>query len=96
MNPANLATTCGKCHPGAGTKLQLGPVHKPRASLASGAVGWIRVVYFWLIGLAVGGMVLHNLADVARKALTPLPPAPLGPKPRSACPAWCVCSTGSS
>jgi hypothetical protein len=75
VNPANLAATCGKCHPGAGTKLQLGPVHKQRASLASGAVGWIRVVYLWLIGLAVGGMVLHNLADLARKAVTPLPPA---------------------
>jgi hypothetical protein len=68
VNPANLATTCAKCHPGAGNKLQLGPVHTQRASLAIDGVGWIRVVYFSLIGFAVGGMVLHNLADVARKA----------------------------
>ena len=79
VSPANLATTCGKCHPGAGTKIQLGPVHRARESLAGGAVGWIRAVYLWLIGLAVGGMVLHNLADVARKALTPLPPVSAPP-----------------
>ena len=33
------------------------------------------MVYLWPIGLAVGGMVFHNLADIARKAVTPLPPA---------------------
>ena len=27
INPANLAHTCGACHPGAGEKFAIGPVH---------------------------------------------------------------------
>lgn len=87
VHPANLAATCGNCHPGAGESLRLGPVHAAIAS-ETGAPAWIRFVYLWVIGLTIGGMALHNLADLVRKARTPLPtppPLPEGPErmPRS-------------
>jgi cytochrome b subunit of formate dehydrogenase len=75
VNAANLADTCGKCHPGAGTTLPLGPVHAAATSVTS-APAWIRFVYLWLIGLTIGGMAVHNLVDLARKARTPLPAPP--------------------
>lgn len=77
VHPTNLAETCGKCHPGAGTNLQLGPVHAATTSVGGG-VAWVRFLYLWLIGVTIGGMVAHNVVDLARKATTPLaPPAPL-------------------
>jgi cytochrome b subunit of formate dehydrogenase len=79
VHPANLAATCGRCHPGAGTKLQLGPVHAA-AAMATGAVPWVRFVYLWVIGIVTGGMALHNFLDIARKARTPLPPPPALPE----------------
>jgi cytochrome b subunit of formate dehydrogenase len=79
VHPANLSATCGKCHPGASANLRLGPVHASSTTEA-GAVSWIRFVYLWLIGITVGGMVLHNLTDLARKARTPLPSPPSVPE----------------
>jgi cytochrome b subunit of formate dehydrogenase len=37
------------------------------------AVYWIRALYLWLIWLTIGGMALHNLLDLRRKTLSPLP-----------------------
>jgi cytochrome b subunit of formate dehydrogenase len=76
VNAANLPATCGRCHPGAGTKFALGPVHvSPTASSAS-IVGWVRFVYLWLIGIVVGAMAVHNGLDLVYKARHPRPPAP--------------------
>jgi len=65
VHPANLPKTCGQCHPGAGTRFALGPVHV--AAAASPVVFWIRLIYLWLIVLTIGFMALHNLIDWARK-----------------------------
>ena len=75
VHPANLAATCGNCHPGAGTTFAIGPVHVVASDRGNvhPAVYWIRFGYLWLIWIAVGGMVLHNALDLRRKALVPLP-----------------------
>jgi cytochrome b subunit of formate dehydrogenase len=74
VHPTNLAATCGKCHPGAGTTVALGPVHVLADTTPARAVGWIRLVYLWLIGIVVGGMTVHNGLDLLRKARRPTSP----------------------
>ena len=69
--PANLATTCGKCHPGAGDSFQLGSVHGTPGSTNTMAVAWVRFAYLWLIALTVGFMATHNVLDLVNKALRP-------------------------
>ena len=75
INKANLAKTCGNCHPGAGTHFALGPVHINPAEQEHAAVYWVRLVYLWIIWLTIGGMVLHNVLDMRRKVLSPIPRA---------------------
>jgi cytochrome b subunit of formate dehydrogenase len=79
VNPANLAATCGKCHPGAGTRFRIGTVHGTSTSTGAWAVGWVRFTYMWLIGITIGGMVLHNSLDLSRKARHGLHSAPALP-----------------
>lgn len=65
VNPANLAATCGRCHPGAGASYSIGPVHvQITQGEASPVVLWIRRIYLVLIPLTLGFMVLHNLLDL--------------------------------
>ncbi len=68
VNPANLAHTCGACHPGAGKTFAIGPVHVQPESLAeSPAVRIIRHFYLVMIPLAIGFMFFHQLLDFLRK-----------------------------
>ena len=71
VHPDNVAATCARCHPGAGERFAVGPVHVTAAMSTTGIVYWIRLVYLWLIGIVIGGMLLHNLADLLRKVRTP-------------------------
>jgi cytochrome b subunit of formate dehydrogenase len=74
VNVANLPQTCGQCHPGAGANFTLGPVHVLPDTGSAHAVRWIRFAYLWLIGLVVGGMVVHNALDLVQKARRPANP----------------------
>jgi nitrate/TMAO reductase-like tetraheme cytochrome c subunit len=72
IHPANLARTCGQCHPGANTRFAFGKVHvSPDA--ARGAEGnspilhVIASVYVIVIVVVVGGMFLHNVLDFLKK-----------------------------
>jgi cytochrome b subunit of formate dehydrogenase len=67
VNAANLAQTCGKCHPGAGTRFPIGSVHGLPTAFATRATAWVRFAYLWLIGLVIGFMAAHNLLDLVRK-----------------------------
>ncbi|MCA1733523.1 MAG: cytochrome b/b6 domain-containing protein [Acidobacteria bacterium] len=65
IHPANLASTCGSCHPGATDSFAQLKVHldAPAADddLSSKVVRWVQTAYIWVIVLVIGGMVIHNL-----------------------------------
>jgi cytochrome b subunit of formate dehydrogenase len=67
VHPGQLAATCGRCHPGAGKRFALGPVHLTQARSEPVAVGWVRKLYLWLIPITIGLMLLHNAGDWVRK-----------------------------
>jgi formate dehydrogenase gamma subunit len=70
VHPANLAATCGTCHPGAGQRFAIGPVHvRPATESEHPVVRWIRVAYLLLIPLTVGFMLLHNALDFFAKLI---------------------------
>ncbi len=63
INPANLARTCGQCHPGVTEKFTAAKVHVDAplsADVGSQAVRWIRRFYLGMIFAVIGGMLLHN------------------------------------
>lgn len=73
ISPANLAATCGACHPGAGASFAIGAVHVLPGNQTEShpSVYWARYIYLWLIALTIGGMLLHNGLDLYRKAKSP-------------------------
>ncbi len=65
---ANLPQTCGKCHPDAGQRFAIGPVHVLESSAAGNRwVYYVRAFYLLLIPATVGFMFLHNFLDWLRK-----------------------------
>jgi len=67
-NAANLPATCGQCHPGAGQRFALGPIHQAEGSVNEPpSVRWVRFAYSILIPLIIGFMLLHNGGDFIRK-----------------------------
>jgi cytochrome b subunit of formate dehydrogenase len=66
VHPANLPQTCGNCHPGAGQRFALGPIHITSADVP--VLYWIRVIYLWIIGVTIGLMIVHNALDLAHKS----------------------------
>ncbi len=74
INPANLAKTCGKCHPGAGATFAIGPVHvKSSSATEHPVVRWIRLLYWVLIPLTILFMVFHNAVDFIAKLVRRAP-----------------------
>ena len=68
IHPANLARTCGACHPGAGTRFSIGTVHVvPGTRTEHAVVRVVRLAYVAIIVLAVGFMLLHNGLDFVAK-----------------------------
>ena len=72
INHANLAKTCGQCHPGANdkfitTKVHLGAVE--RADVGTKLIALIKQFYLWMIIAVIGGMVLHNLIVFRKKLI---------------------------
>lgn len=57
--PANVASTCGHCHPGSTERFAQSYTHLG-ALQARGPQGWARYIYLWLIGIVLGGMAVHN------------------------------------
>jgi formate dehydrogenase gamma subunit len=68
VSRANLAQTCGQCHPGASTRFTSAPVHVTAGAQGQEpAVYWIATLYVWLIVAVIGGMSAHNGLDFVRK-----------------------------
>jgi formate dehydrogenase gamma subunit len=65
---ANLAATCGKCHPDAGKRFALGPVHLiANAAAANPWLRYVRLFYLFTIPATLAFMILHNFLDWLRK-----------------------------
>ena len=72
INHANLAKTCGQCHPGANEKFISFKVHSDgvaKADFSSKVIGYISKFYVWMIIGVIGGMVLHNLIVFRKKLI---------------------------
>jgi cytochrome b subunit of formate dehydrogenase len=77
INHANLAKTCGQCHPGANDKFITSKVHLDgsakdgvqRADVGTKFIGFISKFYVWMIVVVIGGMLLHNLLVFRKKLL---------------------------
>ena len=68
INKANLAQTCGKCHPGADAQFAAASVHVSPASRKDPVLFWISQLYGVLIVSVVGLMFLHNVFDFTKKS----------------------------
>jgi cytochrome b subunit of formate dehydrogenase len=68
INKANLAKTCGKCHPGAGVGFTQGSIHATQSAKEDPVLYWVSLFYIIMIGSTIGGMGLHNLLDFYRKS----------------------------
>ena len=68
INKAHLATTCGKCHPGANERFAMGSVHVTLAEKEEPMLYWIATIYILLIIVTIGGMFVHNIADFVKKS----------------------------
>lgn len=82
-NAKNLPTTCGKCHPGAGERFALGPIHQSQGATEPVAVAWVRSLYLLAIPLTIGLMLLHNGGDWIRKLVRTYRGVPLVRLPRT-------------
>jgi cytochrome b subunit of formate dehydrogenase len=71
VNPKDLPNTCGKCHPGIGTRLgaEFFKVHAPpgQAPDKPWVVNAVSVAYIVIIVLTIGGMAVFVLLDYLRK-----------------------------
>ena len=75
IHPANLAQTCGECHPGAGEKFIQGKIHQApngNGDLGSKVNLWIARIYTGVIILTIGLMAFHNGLAWRRKILPSL------------------------
>jgi cytochrome b subunit of formate dehydrogenase len=71
VNPKNLQYTCGKCHPGAQTRLIVGAVHGGKKAIKPFLIRWVEIFYLFIIPLVIGLMFIHNLGDFLRKLRSP-------------------------
>jgi cytochrome b subunit of formate dehydrogenase len=74
VHASKLPATCGNCHPGAGARFAIGPVHVRSATRTEHAsVRWIRLFYWMLIPATLGLMFVHNALDFFAKLWRPRP-----------------------
>jgi hypothetical protein len=69
----NLQKTCGACHPGASANFAKGKIHSIASitgeEFGEKVVGWVRVIYLFLIVAVIGGMIFFNFTDWLRKTI---------------------------
>ncbi len=64
IHEANVVATCAKCHPRADQKFAASYTHQALQPKEGGATYWIARVYWVLIIVVIGGMIVHNLIIV--------------------------------
>lgn len=69
----NLQKTCGNCHPGASENFAKGKMHAVASisgeDFGEKVVGWVRIIYIFLIVSVIGGLTLFNFTDWLRKTI---------------------------
>lgn len=69
VSKANLAVTCGKCHPGANENFAVGSVHvTTKADSEDDLISFVSNIYIMLIVVTIGMMGLHNILDFFKKS----------------------------
>ena len=66
IHATNLQRTCGECHPNISAQLANTPIHETAAGLKTGWPRFFTVLYYWIIGITIGLMGLHCIADYVR------------------------------
>jgi cytochrome b subunit of formate dehydrogenase len=66
-NTRNLAATCGACHPGAGTRFTIGPIHEVQGTEAAIPIQYAQLFYILVIPGTIGFMLLHHAGDFMMK-----------------------------
>ena len=69
INAKNLPSTCGKCHPGAGSRFAISQVHVAENQSEPPILKFVRRFYLLLIPVTLGLMFLHQAGDFFRKLL---------------------------
>ncbi len=64
--PGNLRATCGECHPGISAELAGVSIHETATGIKTGWPRFFTVLYYWIISVTIGLMVLHCLGDWIR------------------------------
>jgi predicted CXXCH cytochrome family protein len=60
-HPGQLVNTCRRCHADATVEFAVTYAHAPgQVSAADRGATIVRNIYVWLIGIVIGGMLLHN------------------------------------
>jgi cytochrome b subunit of formate dehydrogenase len=68
ISKANLAKTCGSCHPGANENFTRGSVHTIASTSDDGVLRFVASTYIVLIGMTIGLMVFHNVLDFIKRS----------------------------
>ena len=71
INAANLASTCGKCHPGAGVNFAKGKIHVLSAKIENQGSHVAKIIYIVIIGGLISVFVLFIAADLFHRIRTP-------------------------
>jgi formate dehydrogenase gamma subunit len=66
IHPENLLATCQRCHEGATQGFVEGRIHAKPDRDTERAAWWVETIYWVLIPLTLGGMLLHNAIIVLR------------------------------
>ena len=68
VNHANLAQTCGACHPGTTASFATGGIHHRPDTPGHKVVDVVRAMYLTMITITIGLMLAHNGLDFWRRA----------------------------
>jgi predicted CXXCH cytochrome family protein len=70
IHPANLAVTCGRCHPGAGANFAKGKIHVVSERKEAKGAYLAKVFYLAAIGGLISAFLIFIAADIYRRART--------------------------
>jgi hypothetical protein len=64
VNPKNIPTTCGKCHPGASANFAVGKIHVDAKKKESGIIYWTATFFKYLTIGTMLALIVHIFLDM--------------------------------